>query len=308
MPYFAASSKGGFLGRRANNKSFLTRQVITRGYLAAGYAGGTPWRNINYITHSNDTTTNLGDLISSAGGYVGSSHNGNRHFVWATGSTTGSFNNASSYNMRTHVNTGDFTMPATYDDCEGMQDADPVTGIGRYAYVHGGTSTSKFNLSTEAFAGQIGWNLGGQAGSHYSEFNGIAWTGSSGTKFVFATETASGASASPSAHDQQKGVYSKLGYGWAGNEGSYNGGYNLRRWNYTTDSMTGTVSKPVGNSGEENFDCGQDHQYMLGMYDGAQNNRSWRFNYASESGFEMSGSGLPTGVSGRSSGSMAWRD
>jgi len=47
------------------------------------------------------------------------------------------------------------------------------------------------------------------------------------------------------------------------------------------------------------------------MYTGAgQNNRAWRWNYATDSGFEGGGSMQPSGagINGRSSGGMAWRD
>ncbi len=50
---------------------------------------------------------------------------------------------------------------------------------------------------------------------------------------------------------------------------------------------------------------------MMGMYTGAgQNNRAWRLNYATDSGFEGGGSMQPSGpgIAGRSSGQMAWRD
>ena len=52
---------------------------------------------------------------------------------------------------------------------------------------------------------------------------------------------------------------------------------------------------------------GQDHQYMIGMYNGLQNNLSWRFNYASEQGFQGGTSMEPKGKAGASSGTCAWR-
>ena len=86
-----------------------------------------------------------------------------------------------------------------------------------------------------------------------------------------------------------------------GNEGTYNAGYNLRHYTSATDSYY-TISKPIGNSGEENFDMGQNWQYMMGMYDGAQNNRGWKFTYASDSGYELGSGSVRTGVPGGSSG------
>jgi hypothetical protein len=126
-------------------------------------------------------------------------------------------------------------------------------------------------------------------------------------KFNFSTETFTNGSLW-SAHGQQKGISSKVGKGYAGNEGSYNGGYNLRRWTLSNDTNIGTVAKPHPNCGEENFTMGQDWQYMLGVYDGTgQTNNSWKFYYATDSG-SNSVSGLNPGVNaGTSSGVNGWR-
>ena len=78
-------------------------------------------------------------------------------------------------------------------------------------------------------------------------------------------------------------MLSKVRVGYCGNEGSYNGGYNLRRWNLTNDSNTGTFSKQRANCGEENFTMGQDWGYMIGNYDGAQNNGTWQQYYHTDS-------------------------
>jgi hypothetical protein len=105
---------------------------------------------------------------------------------------------------------------------------------------------------------------------------------------------------------QQKGISSKWGKGYMGNEGTYNEGYNLRRYVAATDSYW-TVSKPVGNSGEENFDMGQNWQYMMGMYNGAQNNVGWKFTYSSDTGYELGSGSVRTGVPGGSSGHGFWK-
>ena len=116
-------------------------------------------------------------------------------------------------------------------------------------------------------------------------------------------------SGQPSNHDQQKSQCSKLNYGWAGNEGSWNGGYNMRKTNFITrQANVSTHSKPRGNCGEENFSMGQDWCYMLGNYDGAQNNGSWKWYYYTDTGPNLGSSGEPKGKGGSSSGVTAWRD
>ena len=106
---------------------------------------------------------------------------------------------------------------------------------------------------------------------------------------------------------QQKGINSKLGRGWTGNEGGYDGGYNYRRWNLNTETLLGTIGRPIGNIGEENYDMGQNWQYMMGMYNGAQNNRGHKFTYATESGYELGSGSTRIGVPGGSSGSCSWK-
>lgn len=140
-----------------------------------------------------------------------------------------------------------------------------------------------------------------------TDTKGFAWGGGN-TKITFATETWA-AGVDGSSNGQQKAINSKIQRGWAGNEGTYNGGNNFRRWNLTTETNLGTTGKPITDSGEENFDMGQDHSYMLGCYTAAgQNSRSYRWNYSTETGAELGASGQPNAVAGRSSGAGAWRD
>lgn len=328
MPFFNATSQGGgngIIGGRNPRfqRPFLTRQVITRGYLAAGYKDSVPWRNVNSILHSTDTSTNHGDLLGSQGGYVGGNHNANKAFIWGTGTTLASFNNASHYNMRTNTGLADFTMLTTMGDCEGIQDNDPQTGTSRFAWITGNAADSrisKFNMTTESFAGTIATSAqqgGTGLAQHIGDLWGYWWgdaaesSAADRRKFVFATETESTAPGNVGFHGQQKGTSTKLGKGYAGNQGSYNGGNQFRIWNYSTESISSVVAKPIGDSGEENLDMGQAHNYMMGMYTGAgQNNRAWRLNYATDSGFEGGSSMQPSGagIAGRSSGQMAWRD
>jgi hypothetical protein len=99
-----------------------------------------------------------------------------------------------------------------------------------------------------------------------------------------------------------------VGKGYCGNEGSYNGGYNLRRWSNATDTNIGNVAKPHPNCGEENFAMGQDWQYMLGNYDGTgQNNSSWQLIYATDTGSNAVTGLAPRVNAGTSSGHCGWR-
>jgi hypothetical protein len=174
-----------------------------------------------------------------------------------------------------------------------------------YFWGDGGTPT-KFVFNTHTFSNLgVTQALDRNAGlGNYNDRPGSLF----GPEYIRQTYYGSGSNlnVSPGAHGQQKGINSKLGKGYAGNEGSYNGGYNLRRFVFSTETYT-TVAKPIGNCGEENFDMGQDHQYMMGCYDGAQNNRGWRFTYSTDTGYELGSGSLRTGVAGGSSGHCVWK-
>ena len=82
----------------------------------------------------------------------------------------------------------------------------------------------------------------------------------------------------------------------------------MRRWYFPTDTNIGNVSKPQPNCGEENFTMGQDHQYMLGNYDGVQNNENWKFVYSTDTGTANVAGLSPTAHAGQSSGNCGWRE
>lgn len=320
MPFFSARPTAIFNIRGRGRLPFLVRQLITTGYVAAGYKDSVPWRNVNSMNHSTDTTTNHGDIIQETANYTSGAHNRDNAFIWGTGGV-GAFTSTSCFNMRNNTTlTKTTSMNTTYTvgDSATVQDHDGY-GITRFSWQNanqGAAFIQKFNLTTEVNAGNISTTFdqtGTGGGSHFSEFWGYWWRDGGGTRrFTFTTETES-TSGVPAAgmHGQQKGFSSKINYGWAGNEGSYNGGYLLRKTSYVTETLvSSSIGRPITNIGEENFDMGQDHNYMLGMYNGLQTNRSWRYTYATDSGFELPASGQPTapGIAGRSSGHGYWRD
>jgi hypothetical protein len=183
----------------------------------------------------------------------------------------------------------------------------------RRAYTAGGVPGSaqveQFDFSTQTISNLSGVNYSADytwAMSH--ESSGIFYGSETAQTFNFATRTTSArGGTAPSAHHQQKSVQSKLNFAYAGNEGDYAGGNAMRRTNMYTNTTSGTVPKPVTNSGEENHSLGQDHQYMIGMYNGAQNTISWKFFYATESGFRGTSQLEPKGKVGASSGVMGWK-
>lgn len=291
-------------------KSFLLREVITTGYLLSGYQNANIWRNVNRMQHSTDTATNLGDLLSAGGAYCGGMcGTTNAYLTRANTSWLPNSSSVTGINMVTE--TGISAPGAPYSIGQHNQ-ALQWEKIRSYGVASNATSQlMRFDFASSSWLssislGTIDYNASGHS-SFFHELRGWIYADSqTSTEMTFATETQSSASVA-AVHDQQHGQSSKLTYVYGGNEGSWNGGYNLRRWNVTTRTNVGNITKPCGNTGEENYDMGQDHGYMMGSYDGSQNNRAYRLNYTTDTGFEGGSTMQPKGVGGRSSGVAAWR-
>jgi hypothetical protein len=291
-------------------RPFLYRTVITTSYVAGGYKDANPWTNVNRMAHATDVCTNLGNLLPEAGTYVSGANSLTKAFVWGTqNSFSGASTNVATFSMATETNTGLLSGMLR----NSRNDAATVFKEHYFAYIGGGGTgdVDVFNLTTEqAYKNNMGPDVDAAEGSGMSdEWAGYMYTDSGAWKFLYSTTVAYQITDTGirGAHGQQKGINSKLNRGYAGNEGSYNGGYNLRRFNFVTDVQYGTSTKPIANCGEENFDMGQDKQYCMGTYDGAQNNRGWRYNYASESGYELGAGSVRTGVPGGSSAHCFWK-
>jgi hypothetical protein len=298
-----------YLGGSGGPISFLLREVITTGYLLAGYKDANIWRNVNRMQHSTDTATDLGDKLTTGGAYCGGMCGTTfAYLTRANSSWLPQTSAVSKFNMVTEIGYGANSTPYSVNQTgQGIQQEK----LKAWLVPNGNNALMRFDFASESWLSSVGLSYVGYAGGGNSGFftetkGWIYEDGNNSMRMTFATETQ--ASASPAgAHDQQHGQSSKLTYVYAGNEGSYNGGYNLRRWNVTTETNSGNITKPCGNTGEENFDMGQDHGYMMGSYDGAQNNRAYRLNYTTDTGFEGSSAMQPKGVGGRSSGIAAWR-
>jgi hypothetical protein len=296
--------------------AFKYRQIINYSYLAGGYKDSSPWKNAHKTVNSTDQTSHIGELLDYPASYTSGACSRAIFFVWSVNTDNvwksasdihGTYTSA--INMITDTN---YAHQAKFDISIPRSDLGTMHKETQLAYLFsGGSATVEiFNLETESLVTSYTLSTinGSDGGGAFSdEHHGYGWTSSSGVKLNFATETFT---SSPhwSAHSQQKGISSKLDKGYAGNEGSYAGGYNLRRWSNNTDTNLGNVAKPDPNCGEENLTMGQDWQYMLGNYNGAQNNNSWKFTYATDTGV-LNPSGLSPGVNpGTSSGHCGWRE
>ena len=288
--------------------SFLLRQVITKGYVLAGYRNSQPWTSVNEVTHSTDITIDLGGPLNNSTAYPGGMCDDTfAYLLKANNAVGGTGTNVNKYNMRTNVSVIGPSSPYNVGNAGTIMHKEQDYAYGKPA--DGSAAIMKFNFTTQSWMSSLGASYGNNSqtmSAFYHEKVGYHYGDDNGVKLTFATESQA-QSPINGFHGQQKAISSKLERLYAGNEGSYNAGYNLRRFAVATETNIGTVSKPIGNCGEEDFDMGQNWQYMLGNYNGEQNNRSWRFNYATDSGFEGGATMQSKGVPGRSSAYSAQR-
>ena len=296
--------------------SFKYRQIINYGYVAGGYKDSSPWKNVHKAVSATDQTSHLGQLLDYPANYTKGACSKTILYVFSantgggfTGPTTVSDTYTSAVNMITETS---YSHQSKWDITTSRADLGVMFKETEFAYIIGGyaSTVDKFNMTTETcLTGQGLSSIGGSSAcSAFSDENyGYGWGDSEGCKLNFSNDSFNNSTTQWGAHGQQKGISSKNGKGYAGNEGSYNGGYNLRRWSFATDTNQGNVSKPEGNTGEENFTMGQDWQYMLGNYNGAQNNNNWKFYYATDSGTAGVSGLSPTAQAGQSSAICGWR-
>ncbi len=275
------------------------RQIINYNYMHGGYKNSSLWSNVNRTVVSTDTTTNLGDGNIDNFHYKSGASGNSRCYIWNGGATA--------FNMRTE------TKQNSYSGGGGGGNNGCVHNEKNHAYVMGeGTGqVVKWSFASESNAAGLGAGWNDHAAGISGEDRGIYWGNSGQTQRVyFPTDSVANMGYSAGAHGQQKGLMAKTGYGYGGNEGGYSGGYNFRRTLIASETQSNTYTKPGGwGYGEENFGMAQNKGYMLGQHDpSGQNNRSYAYVYATESGYQNGGTMEPKGHDGCSSGHVGWRD
>lgn len=325
----------------ANIKPFATRQVITTGYVAGGYKDSVAWQNVNSFDFASETTTGRGNLLTHAGGYITGAMS--KTYSYTIGSSgTGSSGMAASngvnkWNHKTYAMITTQTSPSTMSDPEAIVKYGIQDGGGQIAYVNGtlsGTNVNKLDMTSDTWSTSFSTGLGqggSGCGSYWHENTGIWWTDDTASaaangqrRMYFATETEDNPGISLSSYGNQKGLSAKTGNGFAGNEGSYNGGFSFRKYNHATNttSVPNANNKPVQNSGEENYFTGQNKGGTLGSYTNAgQVLDSGLYTYSTDTGALLpsgqwyrgtqSGTGAPSpggAIAGASSGCGTWSD
>ena len=107
----------------------------------------------------------------------------------------------------------------------------------------------------------------------------------------------------------QKGLSSKKGHGYIGRDGGCGSDSGLDKYNDTNGSHLAhnAPGKPHGSMGEENWMIGQEKGYLMGQYNGSQNNNSGWIHYTNNTSATLGTTGARKGVPGGSSGTCTAR-
>ena len=293
---------------------FKYRTVITTSYVMCGYKSSTPYNNANRMVHSTDVMTDLGNIMAYTTSYSCGAPSRTKSWVFgaANAHSTASVNCIA----LNHATETGVAYSSANNMTSGRNDAGAAFKETEYCHVTSNTTSDKFNFTTDTSAAGLtgiianGSHDGVQALCDQNKA-GLYGDGT-GQMLTFATDTVGAdfldsAAAIVGVHTQQKPINSKDRKGYFGNEGSYNGGYNYRVLDLNTNTLSRIVTKVMTNMGEENYDMGQEHQYCMGHYDGAQNNRGHKFFYTTDSGYELGAGSVRTGIPGGSSGACGWK-
>lgn len=288
---------------------FLYRSIYTRGYTSGGYKSSSPWKNTNRTVHATDVSTNLGDRLDYGGSYVNGGYSDYNAYIYAVAdSFSGSSKHTSSISMvteaaRTHSSSWDLTT--TRDDLGCLMNSTLTAG---YIVGGGSTNTDKHNYVTETMyalgtvpAGPVAGGTYGATASWYGEFRGWVWA-SGGGSISFATETWTSGGTTVATDGWGKALSTKHGHAYVKNGGNIvTGAYKL---NDTTGAQIRTDLN-FDNSGEENYQTGQDWGYCLGHYNGVQNNNTYKVNSLTDVYTVLGSDAQPKGHDGASSAATA---
>ena len=291
---------------------YLSRQLITTGYLHSGYAASVVFTNTNRTTFATDTTVDLtaaGQTQERGHNYKASvwSKTTNYTFGGQAGGHCVASNGNTAFNMITEQSitsgyTRNIPWSTNNNACLQQENFRGWVGMGGTSNVYEWDMQTE-TLNTTAITSNP--DAGGWGTSH--ENYGV-WIGSGeGYRFSWATRTnINGRGLRVQGDKHQHTLSFKHAYHIAGREG--NPSTNWRETNMYTDATQDAIGGKPAYSGEENTVTGQDWAYALGWYQGSHVNTTYRFVYATRAGTITGSSTQPKGVVGQSSATMSWRD
>ena len=295
----------------AGDNDWSSARIWTHGYVAGGYKNSSAWRTVNRTVHSTDVTTNIGDIIDRSGGYFSGSWNDITHFCHSfDNSFRASSNYTSAYNMATEsgrTHQGSWDMTVNRNSMGSFQDH-VFAGGNSYLYGGGNSRTDVMNLKTEVM------RTSGFPPDHYDGGDDPTWGGHGRLKgwkkrgdtwsrqgFWWNTETWCSWAHAPGGDGWKKIMSTMIGHMYVGT------GNNNQNGMQKNDDTTGisTTGLDFGRTGEENYQMGMRKGYMLGNYNGSQNNNTYKVNYNTDQYNNLGGTTEPKGHGGMSSAHCA---
>lgn len=286
--------------------SFKYKHIYAQSYTCAGYKDGSPWKNVNRTIHATAITSNLGDRFDRTQSYCDGGWDDVGEIAYGHGmgnANGGSHNYTSSYNMRTDAGLGGAAnMTHARADCGVAVDMDNRTG-----YIAGGGNSTITKIAYTTNTGVTGTSVAGGNGGAMSsgamsQHKGWFNINTTPITITFSTDSISSWSRSQASTGCQKMLSSKNGYFLAGRAGGCGSDSGWDEWDDSTGSHRWHGAKLGGVMGEENFSMGQDIGWMMGQYNGVQNNNAFSWTYASRTGVVLGAAGMPKGHDGMSSG------
>ena len=295
----------------AGDNDWSSARIWTHGYVAGGYKNSSAWRTVNRTVHSTDVTTNIGDIIDRSGGYFSGSWNDITHFCHSfDNSFRASSNYTSAYNMATEsgrTHQGSWDMTVNRNSMGSFQDH-VFAGGNSYLYGGGNSRTDVMNLKTEVM------RTSGFPPDHYDGGDDPTWGGHGRLKgwkkrgdtwsrqgFWWNTETWCSWAHAPGGDGWKKIMSTMIGHMYVGT------GNNNQNGMQKNDDTTGISTRGLdfGRTGEENYQMGMRKGYMLGNYNGSQNNNTYKVNYNTDQYNNLGGTTEPKGHGGMSSAHCA---
>ena len=302
MGHAMPNSKGSNASGKNRCGMWSRSRIITHGFTGGGYKSSSPWKNVNRTTHNNDTSTNLGDIMSKNAAYVDGGSSDTHFYVFGMdNSFSGTNNDVWRMQMSNESGTSmDNTMGSDKEDLGVFIDYHHGGGN---LYTMGGSNNTvdRFAMNNHSrTAASSSGNGGHYTASCQGQFRG--WTSIDSAKeyYVFATNTWNTWSGTvPGTDGWGKANSSYLSHFYMKNQG--NCGEPICKHNDTTGAQISVYN--VDRSGEENYQQGTYKCYCLGHYDDNQNNQSYKMSYTSDT-YAMSSSAEPGGHEGMSSAGM----
>jgi len=320
-----------------DNNQWRYRSIYTHGFIAAGYKGSNPWRSVNKTWHPTDVTMYCGEQIAYTQSYTNGHWSDYNAYIVANGGHGLSGSIVCSYNLyngsiRTFTADGWASSGITY----GYVGNDPKNegleyGTAGYGGDVGGMrmNTTHYDApSTQDIKGQSGWINGGGStqserlhyptevmysgwGSSYSdggdaaagELKGwFAWAANYGyITWSNSTWTNGGWGGwAKDVHTKCQGT--KWGHHYIGT--GTNVSAQKAKFSDSTGATLSTYNK-VRSYGEENVEDGQDWGYILGHFDGQQNNHAIKQTHSTDSEVTLGAAAMPKGHYGTSSGACS---